>query len=161
MRKILGILIVIFIATGLIFYGEKYISYSNMKKSFIEPYTIVEKLIQEAMRDEDISKFTINKLEWNSISNDSVFQQNREPIDWLAFKEFVQRCKPPKYSLLYPSGKATSEVMEQYYKDNHRSISVECIEYDSNGGVIGVTQIKLLLQRVKGTWKVLGSFGTT
>ncbi|QOR64869.1 hypothetical protein IM538_13525 [Cytobacillus suaedae] len=157
MKKIFGLFVVFLFLTAFIFYGEKYITYSKMKDSYSEPYSIVEKLVQEAELDKNMSNYVVNEEEWKIISNDSVYRIIREPLDWKGFKRFVQECKPPTYSLSYPNGSATSTVMEKYHIDNKRSISLKCFEFDKdNGEDIGVRNIILLMQNIKSTWKVVG-----
>ncbi|MBE4909860.1 hypothetical protein IMZ08_17635 [Bacillus luteolus] len=157
MKKIVGLFIVILFLTAAIFYGDKYITYSKMKDSYKEPYLIVENLVQEAEQDKNFSNHVLSEKEWRVISHDSVYRIIREPLDWKAFKEFVQECKRPTYSLSYPNGKATLNVMERYYKDNMRSISLKCFEFDEdNGEEIGVRNIILLMQNIKSDWKVVG-----
>lgn len=157
MKKIVGLFIVILFLTAFIFYGDKYITYSKMKDSYTEPYLIIEKLVEEAELDKKMSNYVVNEQDWNVISNDSVYRIIREPLDWIVFKKFVQECKPPTYSLSYPNGSATSTVMEKYYKDNKRSISLKCFEFDKdNGEEIGVRNIILLVQNINSEWKVVG-----
>ncbi len=157
MKKIFGLFAVILFLTAFIFYGGKYITYSIMKDSYSEPYVIVEKLVQEAEQDKNMSDYIVNEQEWKKISNDSIYRIIREPLDWKGFKKFIQECKPPTYSLSYPNGSATSTVMEKYYKDNKRSISLKCFEFDKdNGQEIGVRNFILLMQNIKSDWKVVG-----
>ncbi|MCA1029727.1 hypothetical protein LCL95_01620 [Bacillus timonensis] len=157
MKRVVKISVFILLAIVLIYYGNTYMTYYKMKNEFKEPYVLVEKMIEEAINNEEESSYSISEQEWTELSETSVYKRIRRPLDWSAFKGFVQACQPPTYSLSYPNGNATSKVMENYYKENHRTTSVTCFEYnEENGDQIGVSQINLLMGKIKGSWKVVG-----
>ena len=152
MKKIISIILIILFSIGL-FYGIKYLF---IKSAYEKPRTIITEMIQEARDDRRNSMYIISENMWEEISEDSIYINTRRPLDWNEFKEWIQICKGPLHSLTY-DGTAVLDIMRHRYKEPHRSISIICFEYDAiNGDHIGYKQRGILLQNIKGSWKVVG-----
>ena len=153
MKKIIGIMLILVLLYSLVSLGRYY----YIKSEYTEPYKMVGEFIKEAENDSSSSMHLISEQEWNSISEDSIFANTRKPLEWQEFKSFVYNCKKPKYSLVLDEGNATYDVMKMYYQENYRSINVMCFEYNTeNGQHIGLEDIKLKVEYIKDSWKVVG-----
>ena len=153
MKKLIGSLLLLVLLFILVLLGR----YFYIKNVYVEPYKIVGEVVKEAENDSSTSMHLISEQEWNSISENSVYGIIRQPLDWEEFKEFVNSCKQPRYSLVIDEGNATYDVMKKYYKDNYRSINVMCFEYNTeNGQHIGLEDIKLKVEYIQDSWKVVG-----
>jgi hypothetical protein len=135
--------IIIFIVLGLI-YGIG--QYFVIKNSYLEPYQIVSELIEQASANARQNDYFLGDAEWESLSEGSVYKQVRESLSWEEFKQFVQQCD----GVLTSDGLAVFKVMRKHYKDDHRSITVECLESTEP------MKMRLLLERVEGSWKIVG-----
>ncbi len=147
---VLAFILIIF----LIFLSVKFI---NTKNAYTAPYKIVAKVIQDANQDTKESKYIVNNNDWQSVSQTSVFNELRAPLNWGEFKKFIQQCEGPTYSLSFEDGNAEYKVMSQFYNVKHRIIGVTCFEYNKeNGDHIGSKSINLLLEDIEGSWRVVG-----
>jgi hypothetical protein len=138
-----------------IFSGARY---SYIKNMYTKPHEVAGFVIQEALEDKVESEYLISEEQWIKLSEESIYKVIREPIDWNYFKDFVQKCERNAHSsLLYNNGKATYQVMKDFYKDNNRRVTVECLDFNKeNGDVLEVNNTTLLMAQMNDSWKVVG-----
>ncbi|MEH7238008.1 hypothetical protein [Bacillus sp. JJ1562] len=154
MKKIIGFILTFYLLASVLYLSGRYFYIS---KIYTEPFDIVGELVNEAKNDKSKSVHLIGEEEWEGISENSTFSKIRQPISWESFKEYVQNCEAPAYSLSVDEGKASYDVMRKYYKDKHRTIDVVCFEYNKeNGQQMGLKDINLLVENIQGSWKVVG-----
>ncbi|MBO8172317.1 MAG: hypothetical protein H0Z33_10540 [Bacillaceae bacterium] len=140
----------------LIYVAGKYTYHLYIEYIYMKPNRIVEDMIEEARDNKSRSPYIMSEKEWQAFAHQSVFQHIRKPLAWSDFKTFVQQCQQPSRSLSYVRG-AAPHVIREHYRDNDRRNIVECSEYDSqDGDMIGSESMTLLLEKVDGTWKVVG-----
>ncbi|KMJ57420.1 hypothetical protein AB685_15440 [Bacillus sp. LL01] len=154
MLKKIGFVFSIIFLIGLISVGARHF---YIKSIFLEPYKVVEELVQAADQDKSENAHIISEKKWEEISEDSIFSAVRKPVDWNGFKRFIQGCKGPRYSLEMENGKAATHVMKQHYEDTSKSIAVLCMEFDVyNGQQVGLTHMTFYMEKIQGDWKVIG-----
>ncbi|MFN7253433.1 MAG: hypothetical protein ACK4M9_22070 [Anaerobacillus sp.] len=138
-----------------IFSGARY---SYIKNMYTKPHEVAGFVIQEALEGKVESDYLISEEQWILLSEESIYKVIREPIDWDYFSDFVQECERNAHSsLLYNNGKATYQVMKDFYKDHNRRVTVECLDFNKeNGDVLEVNYTTFLMEEINNSWKVVG-----
>lgn len=153
MKKLIGIGMILALVVISFFLGRHF----YIKSTFTKPYAIVEEVVKDAKASKGRSLYLISDGDWTDLSEKSIYKLVREPLQWKEFTEFINECEGPANSLSTENGNATDKVMEQKYKEKHRTIGVTCHEFDIESGQhIGTKTYNLLLEKIDGSWRIVG-----
>ncbi len=132
-------------------------NYFYIKSAYAKPYEMVAMVVEEAKDDATKSLYVLTEEEWSFVSEESVFKNNREPIDWEEIKSFINHCEKPNHSLSILSGDATYGTMKHQNKEAYQVISITCLEYskETNQHIRSVV-VQLFVEKIKDSWKVVG-----
>ncbi|WP_349408284.1 hypothetical protein [Pseudalkalibacillus sp. SCS-8] len=154
MFKKISIVFIVIVFIGLTIWFGRYFYIKNL---YTKPYEMIDSVVYDAKVDSENSEYVISEKKWNTIKDESVFANARKTLDWKAFKEFINECEGPSKTLNYNTGKATRNVMETNFKDDHMNHFITCDTFDpNNGNHIDSKYVVLYTEKVAGEWKVVG-----
>lgn len=120
------------------------------KTNFALAYDVLEEAVDMAETGQGASNLFLSEQAWGNWSNQSVYEEVRQPFPWEDFEETVQQCGG---SLLYEKD-ASMPVVLQQSGQTHRSITIECVD-EVSGKVVG-SGVRVLLEKVDDDWKIIG-----
>ncbi len=132
-------------------------NYFYIKSAYAKPYEMVAMVVEEAKGDASESLYVLSEEEWSAVSEESIFRNYREPIDWEEIKSFINQCEKPHHSLSILSEDATYSTMKYQYKEAYQVVTINCLEYsrETNQHIRSVV-VQLFVEKIKDSWKVVG-----